>query len=300
MTNTTNLPASQSYAGTCQVCFAQQVTKVTSASGGQHVLVLHGYNRPGYGYIVGNCAGHGYEPFELSCERTKSFREALLVQIKNLSERIEALRADRVETLTVEVEVPRAERRDRWTAEYRTVTISRGWVDPTADGYTLKYGNAKTFDTVRLSTLAKAESNLVSLKSVAKELAARIAGWKYAPETLVEHETFVRQQTAATKAEAAAKKSAKADAKAMKNLATAFRYVGTAINKHKAGFRNCNEYNIFSDTYNAQIEHIRSGLSLSLTVGVDARGRAVVERITTVERLEQVSLQPYAGPKKGR
>lgn len=53
-------------AGTCQACFRSQQT----ANG---LLVLHGYRRPGHGYIIGNCYAMKYPPFEVSCERTKQF-----------------------------------------------------------------------------------------------------------------------------------------------------------------------------------------------------------------------------------
>lgn len=62
---------SDSPSGTCQICFRSQKAR----SG---LLVLHGYKRPGYGYIVGNCWGCGYAPFEVSCERTKQFLAEVL------------------------------------------------------------------------------------------------------------------------------------------------------------------------------------------------------------------------------
>ena len=42
-------------------------------------MVLHGYNRPGHGYIVGSCLGMGYSPYELSCEGTR----VLLVNVRD-------------------------------------------------------------------------------------------------------------------------------------------------------------------------------------------------------------------------
>lgn len=58
--------AAQNDPGTCQGCFKDQKTR-------DGRLVLHGYKRPGHGYILGNCWGHGYAPYQISCERTKQF-----------------------------------------------------------------------------------------------------------------------------------------------------------------------------------------------------------------------------------
>lgn len=57
--------------GTCQVCFRAQKTR-------GRFLVLHGYKRPGHGYIEGRCSGVDYAPFEVSHERTKWFVESVI------------------------------------------------------------------------------------------------------------------------------------------------------------------------------------------------------------------------------
>jgi hypothetical protein len=73
--------------GSCQGCFKQQKTR-------DGRLVLHGYKRPGHGYIIGNCWGHGYAPFEVSCERTKEFiAKALKPALASAQERLVRLRA---------------------------------------------------------------------------------------------------------------------------------------------------------------------------------------------------------------
>ena len=66
--------------GTCQACFNQQ-----KLPGG--MLSLHGYQRPGVGFIQGRCPGVGYPPYEESCELVKTFR----VDLKE--RRIPAMRA---------------------------------------------------------------------------------------------------------------------------------------------------------------------------------------------------------------
>ena len=52
--------------GTCQICEGAQIVQPTGANKG--TLVLHGYQRPGYGYTVGNCFGYHRKPFEVACD----------------------------------------------------------------------------------------------------------------------------------------------------------------------------------------------------------------------------------------
>lgn len=48
----------EDFIGTCQCCFGE--FKVNDL----RMIVLHGYQRPGHGYIIGNCRGVDYAPFE--------------------------------------------------------------------------------------------------------------------------------------------------------------------------------------------------------------------------------------------
>lgn len=57
--------------GTCGVCGCEH--KLDAAGR----LVNHGFTRPGHGYIVGNCFGVGYEPFELSSKAVDDYIEVL-------------------------------------------------------------------------------------------------------------------------------------------------------------------------------------------------------------------------------
>lgn len=53
--------------GVCQFCGRSQVTK-------EGVLVLHGYTRPGYGYVVGECPGQGLLALQIEETRTVQWR----------------------------------------------------------------------------------------------------------------------------------------------------------------------------------------------------------------------------------
>lgn len=76
--------------GACPVCFGDYVVTSHHDARNKRVttkMVHHGYERPGVGYIVGDCHGVGFEPFEVSCEGTKSWLGVLkqtLVRTKEL------------------------------------------------------------------------------------------------------------------------------------------------------------------------------------------------------------------------
>ncbi len=70
----------EDFIGTCQWCLGEY--KVNS----NKEIVLHGYQRPGYGYTVGNCQGIYHPPFEYDYELTKqriSYEEAQITDFKN-------------------------------------------------------------------------------------------------------------------------------------------------------------------------------------------------------------------------
>jgi len=57
--------------GECQIC---QRRHILDSRGN---LVLHGYQRPGHGHIVGDCFGVGYPPWEVSSDRLEEWIELL-------------------------------------------------------------------------------------------------------------------------------------------------------------------------------------------------------------------------------
>ena len=83
--------------GTCPVCFGDYVVNQPNHVKGGQKMVHHGYQRPGIGYIVGDCHGVGFQPFELSCEGTKSWLSVLKNTLR--------LRAESLATLDARDEV---------------------------------------------------------------------------------------------------------------------------------------------------------------------------------------------------
>lgn len=84
--------------GTCQVCFAEQ-----RVLGGER-MTLHGYIRPGIGYIIGDCRGSRALPFEKSCDLTKSHREALAKHLQSTENHLKGLQNGAVTQLSYEAQ----------------------------------------------------------------------------------------------------------------------------------------------------------------------------------------------------
>ncbi len=210
-----------SYVGTCQACFASQVVKAT---GGKkvHALVLHGYLRPGYGSIKGECWGVGHEPYELSCELTKSWKADCEKSLAFSQKRLADLLADLVESFMVsvpdyDIKVGRWENQPK-----KIVTLKRGeaFVD------TKKSWNSVTFEEARKNATNDTKRRIVELTETIAFLGERIAAWKYAPEALVDHETVKRN-------ERAAKDASKLAAGFRRDWKDSWKRIADAIRSHK-------------------------------------------------------------------
>lgn len=92
-------PRTRENTGSCPCCFRN--IKLKAQSGREHPLMVnHGFQRPGWGYIVGNCIGVGWPPFELSPDGTKHLlKEFLHPRVKKLLEYLRRLKAGEVTEL---------------------------------------------------------------------------------------------------------------------------------------------------------------------------------------------------------
>ncbi len=81
--------------GTCGVCGHEQKLK------NGKTLVLHGYQRPGHGYIVGDCFGVGYQPWEKSKEAVVDYIKALEKMLKQRTEQLGKFENGEVKSLHV-------------------------------------------------------------------------------------------------------------------------------------------------------------------------------------------------------
>lgn len=95
--------------GTCQAC-----ARSIAVEGG--VMVLHGYQRPGWGYAVGSCAGTGYKPAEHDLTLTHTL-------IANATQRIDALTAEKAHYDALAATLPYATEEDYAAVRAAPVTI---------------------------------------------------------------------------------------------------------------------------------------------------------------------------------
>ena len=83
---------------TCSVCWRNIKLKGTT-------MVLHGYQRPGWGYTVGSCPGTRQQPYELSAQGCQKYiKKYIDPAIASAQEFIENGKAGRFKTLTIRKE----------------------------------------------------------------------------------------------------------------------------------------------------------------------------------------------------
>ncbi len=76
--------------GTCPCCFGGFKLRDVAGNPG---MVIHGYKRPGCGYIISNCHGVNYLPYELSCSGTRVIRSLAEHHVNMLEAQLGLLRA---------------------------------------------------------------------------------------------------------------------------------------------------------------------------------------------------------------
>ena len=79
--------------GHCAICMREQVVR-------HDVMVLHGYQRPGHGYIIGNCFGVDYKPYEVSAEACVAYLPVLHQHKTNQEKRLNDLNSGRIKALS--------------------------------------------------------------------------------------------------------------------------------------------------------------------------------------------------------
>lgn len=179
------------YLGTCPVCYREQKLRAG-------LMVLHGYTRPGYGYVQGNCFGVGWAPFEVSPDGTIAYVERVLQPMLERQELF--LQNLRNGTITV-LHVPDYSKPpSRFGRETKKITP--------ADGH--------AFRSEVLSRISSTESLIRQLTRDIAERTEKVRGWKAAPirteeETLRSRERVTAEKRAALD-EARAARQAKREA----------------------------------------------------------------------------------------
>lgn len=161
--------------GTCQACFHRQ--KIRNG-----VLVLHGYQRPGIGSIVGTCRGTDELPYEESCEVTKQVRANFQRQLDANRDAIARLE-DRPETVEYRAQeyVPATWENRR--SSYRwlpPITIHRG--DPQkGDPYRRSSGYVPSYEDAVRSNIERLEAEDRLVEKEVEFLTDKIDTWQTRP-----------------------------------------------------------------------------------------------------------------------
>lgn len=190
-------PVDAEPSATCQICFREQQTRAQR-------LVLHGYRRPGFGYIVGECWGVGYAPFEVSCERTKQYiEEVLRATLARWEANLQRLQA-RPEAMPYQAKIYVGffhDRADSRKSPYCTVTfqVAKGapatWAKtdivakkrthwgagPIIEVGDFEQANLPAYDEILGRAIQKQESDIRMVKKDIQTYEAKVAEWKPVP-----------------------------------------------------------------------------------------------------------------------
>lgn len=108
--------------GSCAICQRLQKLERKRTKSGLPTMVHHGYRRPGVGYILGDCFGVGYPPYELSAEACVDAVAMLVKQIASQKEAINSIKS-RTELKTWIAYAPQY--RSHMVKEFHLVTIHK-------------------------------------------------------------------------------------------------------------------------------------------------------------------------------
>ena len=143
--------------GTCAICLNAQVVR----NGG---MVLHGYQRPGHGYVVGNCFGTNEHPYEVSANACVAYIPVLEGYKTGYQQKLANLKGGKV-TQFVE------KKRNYRTGRDEQVITKKG--DP-------------NFDHMLASHISETERQITYIDRDIAEMNRRIKDWK--PGTLRRNE----------------------------------------------------------------------------------------------------------------
>lgn len=156
--------------GTCPCCFGQYVVK-------KGLMVLHGYKRPGIGYIIGNCpATRRFKPYEVSSEGTVYMLDLAKNALRGEKAMLKKLRADEIPAFTRDF--PRdgfyslsAQQKRHMSHEelYETITFKKG------DGQSHR---GVDYLSCRENAIRKAEAAIRGIEGDIRFLNEKIAAWK--------------------------------------------------------------------------------------------------------------------------
>lgn len=172
--------------GTCQCCFGGYETRQKGGEGAFR-SVLHGYKRPGVGYIIGDCQGCGFAPFEVSCEQTKVFLAAVKGCLVATEDYLDRLVTDKVEVLCTEVatgnRIPHPKYGGSYTtSEYKEMEVKLGDAESQNPFQMDKpWERVPSYDTLRARKVRDVEAQIRQIQGDIAFLTGKIEGWVAVP-----------------------------------------------------------------------------------------------------------------------
>lgn len=197
--------------GQCQICEGD--FKLANGR-----LVHHGYNRPGYGHIVGGCPGVGELPYEASCDAIKPYLGRARADLVAMRRRMQEFENDEVTQLTA-VEYARPGGPNAEMGQVEVLPIDRYQARVT---YDRRITPSWQWKVLRQEAMGALRRKISDAENYVARLEQRIANWHPRPiRTVEEFSETERSKTSEQSAEKARAKAEKARAKAEKEALTA-------------------------------------------------------------------------------
>jgi len=113
---------------TCPCCFGAFMLAPKAKKGDRSMpgMVIHGYRRPGVGYLQGECFGNGWPPFELSSEGSKAYLVRLREILGSLKDGLGRLERDEQDILIIGLNAHKRDETDpsKW-ANYLDISLGQ-------------------------------------------------------------------------------------------------------------------------------------------------------------------------------
>lgn len=168
--------------GNCQICEGDFKVHLGT-------MVHHGYQRPGHGYIVGDCGGVNQLPYEVSCELIKSYKAGLETFLTEKKAALVDLEAGKVTRITTSRQGRNGQIEKK--VFVAGVTSLYTWLDAVSN---------RTYDL---------KSTIRQVKFDIERMTKRIADWEPKPIRTVEEE--MEKEQVAKNARKAVKDAARAE-----------------------------------------------------------------------------------------
>lgn len=171
--------------GECQLCEGSFKLNATGR------VVLHGYKRPGYGYIVGNCRGVDALPYEVACDAIGPWTEQVRAMLAEVAGHLAGLKTSTVRYLEIQ---------SRRGTECRALCVS----------------TPEAWDRAVAQAIHQDEHIVAELARTIARLEDRLANWTARPLRTVDEKGLTADERVAADARSAARAAAKTAALAAK------------------------------------------------------------------------------------